>query len=73
MQCRLISHKPSKKRIAVLFQRDGQAFELIAPPSLKVPLETDFVILGIRGRFINHFVSHVFSLVDLLIEYRWMW
>jgi hypothetical protein len=38
-----------------------------------VSLEADFVVLSIRGRRGNYFVPHVFSLVDLLIEYRRMW
>src|SRR5579859_598659 len=60
MQGGLISHRAAQERVAVLVQRDGQAVEPLRPTGLQVSLEADFVILTTRGRYVNHFVPHVF-------------
>ncbi len=44
MQGGLISHRAAQERVAVLFQRDGQAVKPLRPAGLQVSLEADFVI-----------------------------
>ena len=41
MQRGLVNYRAGQKRVAVLFQRDGQATKPVAPPVIKVPLEAD--------------------------------
>src|SRR3972149_813089 len=60
MQGRLIRHRAAQERVAVLLQRDGQAVEPLHPAGLQVSLEADFVVLRMRGRYVNHLVPRVF-------------
>ena len=43
MQRSLVNHRTGYKRVAVLFQRDGQAFKPFGPPIIQVSLQADFV------------------------------
>ena len=43
MQRGLIDHRAGQKRVAVLFQRDGQAFKPGGPLAIKVSLEANFI------------------------------
>ncbi len=43
MQSGLICHRSGKKRVAVLFQGDGQAIEPYRPLGIQMSLEADFV------------------------------
>ena len=38
MQCGLVNHRSGKKRIAIVFQRDGQALKPVCPLGPRWPL-----------------------------------
>jgi len=43
MQRRLVSHRSAQERRAILFQRDGEALEPVAPLRAQMTLEPDLV------------------------------
>jgi len=55
IQSSLVSHRAGEKRIAVLFQRDGQALKPVCPLRTQMAFDPDFVnrdwlasVLGLR-------------------------
>ncbi|WKZ35059.1 MAG: hypothetical protein QY332_15705 [Anaerolineales bacterium] len=58
MQGRLISYKSRKKRVANVFQRDGQVLKPVSPMGIQVALKANFVLLSGRSRFVNHLLAH---------------
>jgi hypothetical protein len=53
MQRGLIDHLPSYKRVAILFQRDGQAFEPFRPLWGQVAFDPEFVTGGVCLRWFH--------------------
>ena len=43
MQCGLIDHRSTQKRIAIFFQRDGQPFEPVRPLLTQMTLDPDLI------------------------------
>jgi len=43
MQRGLVNHRTGQKRIAVLFQRDGQALKPICPRAAQMALDSDLI------------------------------
>jgi hypothetical protein len=43
MQGSLISHGPEKKRVAIIFQCDGQTLKSVSPPVIQVSFDADFI------------------------------
>ena len=59
MQRGLIDHWAGEKRISVLFERDGQAFEPVGPLDVQLALYPDLVDCWFTWvRFWVEFVSH---------------
>ena len=53
MQGGLIRHRSREKRVAVIFQRDGQAFEPVPPLRRQVACNPDFVAGRVRLRWFH--------------------
>ncbi len=53
MQRRLVNHRTAKKRVAVIFQRDGYAFEPVRPLWGQVACDPDFVAGGVSLRWFH--------------------
>lgn len=47
MQCGLVHYRAGQERIAVLFQRYGQAVEPVGPLTVQVALEPDLIDHGL--------------------------
>ena len=59
MQRGLVNYRAGQQRIAVRFQRDGQALKPFSPPVIQVSLDADLVALWLVMFFIVClFVTH---------------
>ena len=61
VQCSLINHRASQKRIAIVFQRDDQALKPFCPLLIEMALDPDLIDHGLTWiRFLVVFFRHTF-------------